>query len=88
MDAVILKPYNQWMKGSATIFGKVNCEDYSAELAASSEINEVTTYTANEAWALGMKDGEMESFNLPWGYKLTLFDSDGMTGNSIDFYGR
>ena len=30
----------------------------------------------------------MEAFILPWGYKLTLWDRDGMTGNSIDFYGK
>ena len=29
----------------------------------------------------------MEAFSLPWGYKLTLYENDGMSGNSIDFYG-
>ena len=34
-----------------------------------------------------MKPGEMESFSLPWGYELTLYDEDGMNGNSKSYYG-
>lgn len=30
----------------------------------------------------------MESFNLPWGYELTIFDEDGMVGNSKSFTGK
>ena len=29
-----------------------------------------------------MKAGEMESYQLPWGYELVLYDEDGLTGNS------
>ena len=29
----------------------------------------------------------MESFSLPWGYELTLYDADGMNGNSKSYIG-
>ena len=72
---------------AATVFGWLNCEDISAELSASSSLDEVVTYTGNEAWKLGMKEGELESFMLPWGYMLTLYDNDGMTGNRKSYIG-
>ena len=34
-----------------------------------------------------MKSGEMESFSLPWGYELTLYDQDGMNGNKKSYRG-
>ena len=34
-----------------------------------------------------MKEAELESFSLPWGYQLTLYDNDGMTGNSKSYIG-
>ena len=84
---VVMKPYNQWTKGSATVFGWLNCEDISAELSSSSSLDDVVTYTGDEAWKLGMKEAELESFMLPWGYMLTLYDNDGMTGNRKSYIG-
>ena len=85
---VVLRPYNQWKQGSVTVWGWLNCEDIAAELPASSSLDEVVTYTGDEAWKRGMKSGELESFSLPWGYELTLYDNDGMTGNKVSYYGR
>ena len=35
-----------------------------------------------------MKAGEMESYQLPWGYELVLYDQDGLTGNSLVLRGK
>ena len=40
-----MRPYDQWNKGSATIYGILSCGGLSAELAASSSVDEVVTYT-------------------------------------------
>ena len=34
-----------------------------------------------------MKKKEMESFSLPYGYQLTLYADDNMTGESVSFIG-
>ena len=74
--------YDKWTQGSATVWGWLNCEDIGAELPAPSEVGSSYFYTANDAWSRGMKAGEMESYQLPWGYELVLYDEDGLTGNS------
>ena len=47
---VIMRPYDQWTQGSATVWGWLNCEDIGAELPASSNIDENMNYTSDEAW--------------------------------------
>ncbi len=42
--------YDQWSKGSATVWGWLNCEDIGAELPAPDNLVEVNTYTGSEAW--------------------------------------
>ena len=85
---VIMRPYDQWKKGSATVWGWLNCEDIAAELPASSSLDEVVTYTGDEAWKLGMKEGELESFSLPWGYELTLYENDAFSGAKKSYTGK
>lgn len=80
--------YDQWTQGSATVWGWTNCEDIGAELPAPSEVGQSYYYTADDAWNRGMKSGEMESYQLPWGYELILYDQDGLTGNTLVLKGN
>ena len=43
------------MKDYAIVWGWLNCENKSAELTASSSLDDVVTYIADEAWKLGIK---------------------------------
>ena len=57
------------------------------ELRGSADLNAVLSYTTDDAWALGMKTNEVESYQLPWGYELTLYDNDGFSGESYTITG-
>ena len=83
-----MRTYDQWEQGSATVWGDANCQGPSAELAAYSTLDQARTFTTAEAERFGMVGGRMSSFNLPWGYELTIWDRDGMVGNKISFTGK
>ena len=85
---VIMRTYDQREQGSATVWGTVNCQGPSAELAAYSTLDKAHSFTTAEAESFGMVGGRMQAYNLPWGYELTLYDRDGMVGNSISFTGK
>lgn len=85
VTAVKMDHYDQWTQGSATVWGWLNCEDIGAELPAPSSLGTVYTYTGSEAWDRGMKEREMESFQLPWGYELTIYENNNLTGDSKSF---
>ena len=37
---------------------------------------------------LGIGDNRVESFQIPWGYELTLYHGDGMVGDSESYTGK
>ena len=79
---VKMSDYDKWTQGSATIFGDVNCIDTAAELPAPSRMGESFSYTQWDAWTKGMDYRDAESYVLPWGYELILFEEDGFGGES------
>ena len=83
-----MSEYDKWTQGSATIFGWLDCKDIAAELPAPSNLGESLSYTQYDAWTKGMIDKEMESYVLPWGYELVLYDADGFGGESKVLRGK
>ena len=49
VSEVIMRTYDQWEQGSATVWGTANCQGPSAELAAYSTLDKARSFTTAEA---------------------------------------
>ena len=87
MTTLRLRPYDAATRGAVTLFTWPDCVAVSGRLYADENPSRDAQYTKDEMWENNIHWDDADSVYVPFGYKLTLYDSDGFSGDSEEIHG-
>ena len=80
ISSISLDVYDAAARGAVTVFEGVDCKANMGRFYAHENPNQTAWYTMGDMWARNIKNDQIDSVMVPYGYSVNLYPGDGFTG--------